>query len=232
MASQYTGNPTATQAPSPAPSFNADPIGNLPADGDTLNASSVAQAFKVPLDWIAFLRRILGKYMGVTEWDANMTYFEGQMVWYGTNGNTYMATTTVSGTAPTDETKWSRWAFTKVQLLDALMNELFSVIGDTTAGYITLPGQFAVHWEYLEGNPTPLPSTPGAYVDHTFDSPFSSNCFGAWFSPKALSVSHSVGMPSLLISNVTKTGCRLFLVDQGASADGAVASGVLFSIGN
>jgi hypothetical protein len=61
MASQYTGNPSVGQSPSPAPSWGSngvgDPIGNLPADGDTFNASAFLQAYKVALDWIAFFRR-------------------------------------------------------------------------------------------------------------------------------------------------------------------------------
>lgn len=232
MASQYTGNPTAAQSPSPAPSFNADPIGNLPADGDTLNVSSVNQALKVPLDWIAFLRRILGLYSGVTEWDANVTYFAGQTVRYPVNGKTYMATTTVTGTAPTDASKWDRWAHTEAQLLDVLVNgSLFTIAGNATAGYMLLPGGFTVQWEFLDGNPTPLPSTAGAYVDHTFNAAFSTACLGAWFSPKSLSQSHSKGMPSLTVSVTSKSVCRLLLVDQSTSADGAIASGTLFSIG-
>lgn len=61
MSSNYTGDPIATQAPSPAPSFGdttqTDPVGILPADGDDLNASSIIQGIKVSLDWIAFFRR-------------------------------------------------------------------------------------------------------------------------------------------------------------------------------
>jgi hypothetical protein len=61
MPSEYKGSPTASQAPSPAPSLGSDtdgdPVGNLPADGDTFNASAFIQGYKVALDWIAFLRR-------------------------------------------------------------------------------------------------------------------------------------------------------------------------------
>ena len=55
MSTNYTGNPTATQAPSPIPGAQAFPIAVLPADGDADNAASVAQAFKVLADNIAFL---------------------------------------------------------------------------------------------------------------------------------------------------------------------------------
>lgn len=230
MASQYTGNPTAAQSPSPAPSFNADPIGNLPADGDTLNVSSVNQALKVPLDWIAFLRRILGLYSGVTEWDANVTYFAGQTVRYPVNGKTYRAITTVTGNAPTDTQKWERWGHTEAQLLDTLVNgTLFTVTGNATAGYMLLPGGFTIQWEYLEGNPTPLPTT--GYVDHTFNAAFQTACLGAWFSTSGLSQSHSLGMPTLLVSVTSKSVCRLSLAPQGDSANGSVSSGTLFSIG-
>lgn len=53
--SNYTGDPAATQAPSPPPGQDVEPVGDLPDDGDALNAASVAQAFKVCLDFIAWL---------------------------------------------------------------------------------------------------------------------------------------------------------------------------------
>ncbi len=55
MPTNHTGNATATQAPSPPPTPGAAPIGSLPVDGDPDNAASVAQAFKVCLDFIAWL---------------------------------------------------------------------------------------------------------------------------------------------------------------------------------
>ena len=61
MPSNYTGNPIATQSPSPAPSFGSttggDPVGSLPVNGDPPDASAWAQGFKVALDWSAFFRR-------------------------------------------------------------------------------------------------------------------------------------------------------------------------------
>jgi hypothetical protein len=64
MPSNYTGNPTATQAPSPAPSLDADPIGALVADADAQAAASYIHPEKVALDWIAFLRREVRKITG------------------------------------------------------------------------------------------------------------------------------------------------------------------------
>lgn len=55
MPSNYTGNPVAVQAPSAAPALTAYPIGSIPSNGDSLNAESVAQDFKVALDNIAYL---------------------------------------------------------------------------------------------------------------------------------------------------------------------------------
>lgn len=52
--SNYTGNPNATQAPASPPVDRAVPVVALPADGDPANAASVAQAFKVPADYLAF----------------------------------------------------------------------------------------------------------------------------------------------------------------------------------
>jgi hypothetical protein len=64
MPSNYTGNPTATQAPSPAPSLDADPIGALVADADAQAAASYIHPEKVALDWIAFLRRRVREITG------------------------------------------------------------------------------------------------------------------------------------------------------------------------
>ena len=55
MSSNYTGDETATQSPSPPPGPDVAPIVVLPSDGDADNAASVAQAFKVLADFIAWL---------------------------------------------------------------------------------------------------------------------------------------------------------------------------------
>jgi hypothetical protein len=57
VASNYTGNQGSTQAPSGPPTPAGNPIVSLPADGDSLNAASVAQGFKVGMDWIAWLTK-------------------------------------------------------------------------------------------------------------------------------------------------------------------------------
>lgn len=55
MSTNYTGNPAATQAPGPAITPGAVPIVQLPADGDSLAAASVAQLAKESADFIAYL---------------------------------------------------------------------------------------------------------------------------------------------------------------------------------
>jgi hypothetical protein len=55
VATNYLGVPTATQAPSAAPGVQNFPTVVLPADGDAANAASVAQAFRVLADYVAFL---------------------------------------------------------------------------------------------------------------------------------------------------------------------------------
>ena len=55
MSSNYTGNPTATQSPGSQPAPGVAPIVTLPADGDPLAASSVAQMAKEAADYIAYL---------------------------------------------------------------------------------------------------------------------------------------------------------------------------------
>lgn len=57
MATNYTGNQGSTQAPSGPPAPDANPIVSLAADGDPLNAASIAQGFKVAMDWLAWLTK-------------------------------------------------------------------------------------------------------------------------------------------------------------------------------
>lgn len=52
----YTGNPTATQSPSPAPGTNVAPVVNLPQDGTALNFVQLfSQQYKVFADFIAWI---------------------------------------------------------------------------------------------------------------------------------------------------------------------------------
>ena len=55
MPLNYTGNPTATQAPSPAPGPGIAPVVALPADGDTDAAATFAQGFKVLADFVTYV---------------------------------------------------------------------------------------------------------------------------------------------------------------------------------
>ena len=82
MATNYTADPTASQAPSPAPSLAAGvlPILSVPADGDNLNASSVAQAFKTLADWTGFLKETIAPYRGTQLWSSTVTYSAGMTV--------------------------------------------------------------------------------------------------------------------------------------------------------
>jgi hypothetical protein len=55
MPATYTADPTATQAPGPAPGPRAVPKSALPVDGDPPNSATFAQAYKEPVDHIAWL---------------------------------------------------------------------------------------------------------------------------------------------------------------------------------
>ncbi len=69
MSSNYTGDPTATQSPGPTPGYGNYPIVVLPADGDALNAASVAQAYKELADFVAFAQQKIGYlYAARTRW--------------------------------------------------------------------------------------------------------------------------------------------------------------------
>lgn len=60
MSTNYTGVPSATQAPASPPPAGVAPELVLPADGDPANAASIAQALKVVADYIAFLQSPFG----------------------------------------------------------------------------------------------------------------------------------------------------------------------------
>lgn len=51
----YTGDPTATEAPSPPPTPGIAPILAMPVDGAPVNAATFAQAYKVLADFVAWL---------------------------------------------------------------------------------------------------------------------------------------------------------------------------------
>lgn len=55
MPTNFSGNPTAAESPSPAPSEGGIPIASLPVDADAFNSASVYQMVKVAMDWIAFI---------------------------------------------------------------------------------------------------------------------------------------------------------------------------------
>jgi hypothetical protein len=55
MPTNYTGNPSVTEPPSPAPAPGAVPVIQIPIDGEASSAASVQQAMRVPADFIAHL---------------------------------------------------------------------------------------------------------------------------------------------------------------------------------
>lgn len=58
MSTTYTGSPTTPEAPASAPDSITPPILTLPADGDALNAASIAQLAKCLANEVAFERLI------------------------------------------------------------------------------------------------------------------------------------------------------------------------------
>ncbi len=59
MPTNYTGNPTATQAPASAPGPGTAPVVVIPNDGETANAASITQDFKVNADYLAWLTQVV-----------------------------------------------------------------------------------------------------------------------------------------------------------------------------
>jgi hypothetical protein len=55
MSSNYSGVPTAAQAPAPAPTAGKVPIIVIPDDADAFNAAAFAQQFKMSADYLAWL---------------------------------------------------------------------------------------------------------------------------------------------------------------------------------
>lgn len=77
MATTYTPDPTATQAPASQPDPDDFPLETLPASGDGATAASIAQAFKVLGDFIAWLKKPRAK---VGAWaQAIRTYLNARL---------------------------------------------------------------------------------------------------------------------------------------------------------
>lgn len=55
MPTNYTGDPVATQAPSPTPGDAVEPVLQLPNDGEAANVASIYQEFKCLADFVAYL---------------------------------------------------------------------------------------------------------------------------------------------------------------------------------
>lgn len=68
MSSNYTPDPTATQAPALVPQSDGNPIVVLPSDGDAANVASIHQAFKVLGDHIAWLFKPRAKAASFSQW--------------------------------------------------------------------------------------------------------------------------------------------------------------------
>lgn len=72
MPSNYTGDPTATQAPSPPPDPAVFPIVALPVDADPPNGSTFEQAYKVLADFIAWL---MAPFAKASQWAVGIMTF-------------------------------------------------------------------------------------------------------------------------------------------------------------
>lgn len=73
MSTTYTGDRTATEAPSPAPGLDVSPQVVIPADGvDDVNAASIAQALKVPADFIDWITH----HMDVRDYQPGVRFRE------------------------------------------------------------------------------------------------------------------------------------------------------------
>jgi len=76
MATTYTADPTATQAPSDPPVDGTPPKATLPADGDPLIAASVAQMAKVAVDFEAYFQ---APFANASQWTQNLIAYENAL---------------------------------------------------------------------------------------------------------------------------------------------------------
>ena len=137
MPSNYPGNPAATQAPGPTPALGVMPIGALPIDSDVPNASSINQAFKECLDWIAFLSQ-WGSTTPLVTWVDTVSYAAGRIVVDPHDGNTYRVlpghTSTIGNHPYQDDTNWIRWGHTDDEVRDlAPVSTSVSAVGVTAS---------------------------------------------------------------------------------------------------
>jgi hypothetical protein len=109
MPSNYTGNPTAAQPPSPAPSLGGAPILALPVAGEKRNVSSIAQSFKTLADWSAWAASSLLRIRGIFAWLSSATYQAGDVAIDNLDQHIYRALSTNGNMQPsTSPSIWER----------------------------------------------------------------------------------------------------------------------------
>jgi hypothetical protein len=110
MPSQYTGVPTASQSPSPAPGTGVAPILNLPTAGDLLTISSILQAFKALADWSAWASTRFLQLRGAFAWISTTTYQAGNIAIDNLDQHVYRALSTNGNMQPsTSPSVWERF---------------------------------------------------------------------------------------------------------------------------
>src|SRR5574337_937353 len=73
MASEYTGNPNATEVPSPAPGPGVIPKKSIPAGTDALSIESIAQDMKVDADFVGHIQSAVRLDTPVVSGDQGFT---------------------------------------------------------------------------------------------------------------------------------------------------------------
>lgn len=102
MPSNYTGNPTATQAPSPQPGPGVVAVAVLPVDGDPRNAASVAQSLKMLTDGVTYLNgrdaATPGAWVSPTDFAWNAVGASAPLAgWVATSGGGILITSGAGG---------------------------------------------------------------------------------------------------------------------------------------
>lgn len=108
MSLDYTGDPTATQAPSPAPAQDAEPVGRLPVDGEAANVASIYQQFKALLDFSAWLTNN-GVFKAAARTITAIHTFAEKLIANGASSSGIVLDTTSGNVANAVRPLWQRY---------------------------------------------------------------------------------------------------------------------------
>ena len=133
MPSNYTGVPTAAEAPAAAPGYGVDVMLALPIDAEPANASSTEQPFKALADWAAWARDKLFTLRGIYAWLSSVTYNAGNVVIDNLDQHIYRALSTNGNMQPSSSPSvWSRIDWSAAEMASLTVRQ-YAAYGEATA---------------------------------------------------------------------------------------------------